>query len=192
MEQKLLIGISGFNASGKTTLARALIEHFKAPSNRFSAVLATIAEELGLPADKVALQELSTVLRARLGEDILARGMCEWVKNVQNPVIVVEGIRRIADIELLEKTSKETGRTWHLFFTDVSYETRFTRINARRQEERLTPFSREEFAAIENQECEIELPLIKKRAHVVLDNETLSREESIEHVLTHIKTAPSK
>lgn len=191
MEQRLLIGISGFNASGKTTLARALIEHFKASSNRFSAVLATIAEELGLPTDKVALQELSTVLRARLGEDILARGMCEWVKGAQNPIIVVEGIRRTADIELLEKTARETGRTWHLFFTDAPYETRFIRINTRRQDEGLTPFSPEEFAAIENQECEIELPLIKKRAHVVLDNETLSSFESAKSALDHIQASSS-
>lgn len=183
--QPLLIGISGFNASGKTTVAKMLIVHFSAESHRFSAVLSTIAAEIGLPTDKETLQNLSTVLRSRLGEDILARGMCEWVTNVKNPVIVVEGIRRIADIELLEATARETGRAWHLFFIDAPYDTRFSRINARRASENLAPLTADAFQALEQQECEIELPEIKRRSHRVFDNVNKSPSEVTVHILEH-------
>lgn len=172
-----LIGVGGPTASGKTTAAKNLIKHFGADTNRFSSILATIANDIGLPTDKENLQNLSTSLRTRLGEDALARGMCEWVKTSKNDVIVVEGLRRMTDIESLARVAAETGRTWSFFYIDATYEERFARYTKRLVDEGKEAPTEEVFNALENQECENELPQLKERAHAVIDNTDLSQEE---------------
>ncbi len=167
-----LIGIAVATASGKTTIAQGLIEHFKADTNRFSRILSTIAEGAGLPTDKESLQKLSTALRSNLGESVLAHGMCEWVKRSKAETIVVEGLRRKTDIELLAKVAKETNRTWTFVYVDVPFETRFERFRSREGKATLA-----EFTALDEQECELELPLIKNDAHLILDNASLSPQD---------------
>jgi dephospho-CoA kinase len=184
---KKLIGISGATASGKTTIAQKLIVHFGADTARFSAILAGIAQNLGLPTDKPALQHLSTVLREKLGEDVLARGMCEWVRKNPAETIIIEGIRRKTDIDLLEKIAEETNRSWIFLYIDVSSAVRFARMNKRLQSEGKSPISQESFDALEHDECEIELPLIKPRAHAVLENETRSSEATAGEAIAFIE-----
>lgn len=160
-----LIGIAGATASGKTTIAKGLIEHFSADTNRFSKILAAIAEGADLPTDKESLQKLSTALRATLGESVLAYGMSEWVKRSSADTIVIEGLRRKTDIELLAKVAEATNRTWTFFFIDVPFETRFERFKSREGNASL-----EEFKELDEQECEQELPLIKPDSHLILEN----------------------
>ncbi len=177
-----LIGIAGATASGKTTIAQGLIAHFGAETNRFSKILATIATEAGLPTDKESLQRLSTALRSNLGESVLAHGMCEWVKGSSASTIVVEGLRRKTDIELLAKVAEETGRAWTFLYVDVPFETRFERFRSREGTATL-----EEFTTLDEQECEQELPLIKENAHLVLDNASRTSKEVIAQAIAFIE-----
>lgn len=179
-----LIGIAGATASGKTTIAEGLIAHFSAGTNRFSRILAAIAAGIDLPADKEGLQKLSTALRLYLGEDVLARGMCEWVKRSPQETIVIEGLRRKTDIELLSAVAQETGRTWSFIFVDVPFETRFERFKGREGIATL-----EEFKALDEQECEQELPLIKSDAHLVLDNSTRLPEDAIAEAIAFLEAS---
>ena len=166
-----LIGISGATASGKSTIAQGLIEHFKADTNRFSKILADLATTLTIPTDKASLQHLSTTLRETLGEDVLARGMCEWVKKNPTDTIVIEGIRRIVDCDLLSEVARSTGRTWTLLYIEVPYEERFRRINARLMQEGMLPLTPEIFHQLDTQECESELPTLQNRAQHILTND---------------------
>lgn len=177
-----LIGIAGATASGKTTISKGLIEHFKADTNRFSKILAAIAEGADLPTDKESLQKLSTALRATLGESVLAYGMSEWVKQSKAEAIVVEGLRRKTDIELLAKAAEATGREWLLLFIDAPFETRFERFKSREGNATL-----EEFKELDEQECEQELPLIKPDAHLILENASAPPGEVIARAITFIE-----
>ncbi len=181
-----LIGVSGPTAAGKTTIGKALIEHFHADTHRFSALLADIAKALALPTDKAALQNLSTILRAKLGEDVLVRGLCEWVTHSTAETIVIEGIRREVDTVLLKAVAEETGRDWNLIYIDVPKDIRFERLAARFKEEGKTPLSREAFDALDIQECELELPRVKERADAVFDNSG-DLQTMTDEVLIHLK-----
>lgn len=177
-----LIGIAGATASGKTTIAKGLIQHFKADTNRFSKILADVATDAGLSTEKESLQKLSTALRFHLGEEVLAHGMCEWVKRSTAETIVVEGLRRKTDIELLSKVAAATSREWLFLFIDVPFETRFERFKSREGTATL-----EEFKALDEQECEQELPLIKPDAHLILENTSAPSTDVIAKAIAFIE-----
>lgn len=181
-----LIGIGGSTASGKTVLAEQLITHFEASTNRFSKILEAKADEYGYTKDKAGLQALSTMLRSTQGEDILAREMSAWILGHSNDTLVVEGMRRDIDVATLEKTAKEAGREWTFFFVDAPLETRFLRFNGRLIKQGLLPVSHEEFATLESQESEAELPHLRARAHCVIHNEEKSIDELTAEALAHI------
>jgi len=108
--------------------------------------------------------------------------MCEWVKRSPQETIVIEGLRRKTDIELLSKVATETGRTWAFLYVDVPFETRFERFKGREGTATL-----EEFRALDEQECEQELPLIKETAHLILDNTSLPPQEVIAKAIEYIE-----
>lgn len=181
-----LIGIAGATASGKTTLARGLITHFSAHTKRFSEILSLIATEVGLPSDKESLQKLSTTLRGHLGEDVLAHGMSTWVEKSTAETIVVEGLRRKTDIRLLSQAAQKSGRAWIFIFVDAPFPVRFSRFNGREG-----TISEEAFKALDEQECEAELPLIKKDAHLLLNSSLHTPTELVHEAIAYIQKDPA-
>lgn len=175
-----LIGIAGPTASGKTSVAEYLERAHGAWRVRYSQIIATIATERGIPHDKVSLQHLSTELRSTLGEDYLTKHMRERVLRETADVIVIEGNRRMGDMRLLESLKEETGRALILLYIDAEPTVRFERMNARLASEGKPPATTEEFNALENDECEEELPLVRdfiKERGIIIDNTNISREE---------------
>ncbi len=184
-----LIGIAGSTASGKTSVAANLEEKYGAWRMRYSAILADLADERGIPHDKASLQHLSTELRATHSEDFLTRLMRERVACSNADIIVIEGNRRMVDIKLLETLAKETGRTLTLLYIDADTESRFMRINGRLESEGKPPLTRDAFDTLENDECEEELPLVRTYIEThgtLLDTTSLSLEQVLEMVEKHI------
>lgn len=184
---KTLIGIAGKTASGKTSLAQAIIEHFDAGTNRFSAVLATFTTTIGLGTDKKTLQEVSTALRKTFGENILAHGMATWVLEETSEYVVVEGIRRIADVRLLREAAEESDRKFILIFVDAPKETRFARYNERMKREGLSEVTTEEFHTLETREAEQELPLVAQEADCTIVNDGKTVPEAFEEAMVCLK-----
>lgn len=177
---QLLIGIAGPTASGKTSVAEYLERTHNAWRARYSQVIAATATERGIPHDKMSLQHLSTELRATLGEDYLTKQMRELVLKETADIIVIEGNRRMGDMRLLESLNEETGRTLILLYIDAEPEVRFARMNTRLVSEGQSPLTIDEFNALENDECEEELPLVQKfikERGTIIDNTSITREE---------------
>ncbi len=177
---QLLIGIAGPTASGKTSVAEYLVRTHGAWRIRYSQVIATIASERGIGHDKPSLQRLSTELRTMLGEDYLTKLMHERVLKETADVIVIEGNRRMGDMRLLESLKAETSRALILLYIDAEPTVRFTRMNSRLESEGKPLATTEEFDALENDECEEELPLVRdfiKERGMIIDNTNISREE---------------
>ena len=101
--EKVILGFTGLIASGKGTAAEYLKSQHHASHYRFSTMLRDIAKRIYVPETRDNLVKLSEILRATFGEDVLAKTMAQDVKNDKNKVIVVEGIRRLADIAYLTK-----------------------------------------------------------------------------------------
>lgn len=84
---------------GKWTAIDYLAAKYGAVSFRYSAILRTILSSLFIPINRENLQTLSTNLRQNFWEDLFAKVIAENIKKTSADIIVVDGIRRIEDIE---------------------------------------------------------------------------------------------
>lgn len=159
----MIIGIAGPTASGKTTVARMLEEKFGAFRIRYSNLLAEMAEARGLDAeDKATLQGLFLTERETRGEDFLTKEMFERVRTVENEYIVIEGNRRLVDIETLKRIAEVRHEPLLLLFIDASRQTRFNRYNERLKNQDDEPISFEAFTALESNDAENEIDDLEK------------------------------
>ncbi len=101
MTKKIIIGFVGLMASGKGEAAQYLQEKYGAVSFRFSSMLRDALKRFHVPETRDNLVKMSELIRASFGENILAKTMAEDIKMSPQSMIVVDGIRRIADIEFL-------------------------------------------------------------------------------------------
>ncbi|HBY74727.1 TPA: hypothetical protein DEG21_02380 [Patescibacteria group bacterium] len=72
---------------------------YNATSFRYSAILRTILNSLFIPINRENLSKLSTNLRHNFGQDLFAKVIAENIKKTNTDIVVVDGIRRIEDIE---------------------------------------------------------------------------------------------
>lgn len=103
IQKKIIFGFSGLLSSGKGTAAKYLEEKYRASTYRFSTMLRDILNRIYVEQTRDNLIKLSEILRSAFGEDTLAKTIAKDAENDSNPIIVVEGIRRLADISYLQK-----------------------------------------------------------------------------------------
>ena len=187
----MVIGIAGPTASGKTTVARMLEEKYGAPRLRYSQILSEMASERGLnPEDKATLQNLFLSERETRGEDFLTKEMEERVKKLNDPFIVIEGNRRLVDVETLNRIAKAREDTLLLLFIDASLEQRFLRYNKRREAYNEDTISLQEFEQLENNDAEDEINMLKEifqKEGLVINTDNINAEEVFKAVTTAIE-----
>lgn len=123
---KIIFGIVGGLASGKTTLAEYLGKAYKCNTYRYSTMLRDILNRIYVEQSRTNLQQLSTFLRETYGQDVMSRVIAQDVDNDQNDIVVVEGIRRPTDITHLRELPG-----FHLIFVDANQRIRYERIVSR-------------------------------------------------------------
>jgi len=101
--KKIIFGFTGLIASGKGTAAKYIEQKYSAANLRFSTMLRDVLSRLYLPQSRDMLVKLSETIRANFGEDSFAKVMAQDAKNNKKDIIVIEGIRRPADITYLSK-----------------------------------------------------------------------------------------
>lgn len=102
-DKKIILGFSGLIASGKGTAAKYIAEKYRASTYRFSTILRDLLNRIYLEQSRDNMIKMSETIRATFGEDTLAKAIAGDAAKDQNKIIVVEGIRRPADIEYLAK-----------------------------------------------------------------------------------------
>lgn len=100
-QSKIIFGFTGLPVSGKGTAATYLKNKYGASVFGFSKMLRDLVDRLYIPQSRDNLIKISEVLRATFGEDIMARTMANDVEKDPAEIVVVEGIRRLADVEAL-------------------------------------------------------------------------------------------
>ncbi|PIR75708.1 MAG: hypothetical protein CO030_02565 [Candidatus Magasanikbacteria bacterium CG_4_9_14_0_2_um_filter_42_11] len=162
---KLILGITGNMAAGKTTITDYIKERYGGVSFRFSTMLRDVLSRIHVEETRDNLQQLSTFLRSTFGEDLMSKVIAEDVKEATDTIIIVEGVRRPSDVAYLKEIPG-----FHLIAVTADIRTRFDRITKRSENPDDQTKTFEVFEKEQTQEAEIKIDEISRDAEVVIDN----------------------
>lgn len=165
MPNKVIFGFTGLPACGKGTAAKYFEEKYGARTFRFSTMLRDLLDRIYLPQTRDNMIKMSEIIRGTFGEDTMARVIAKDAEQATTDIIVVEGIRRMADIEHL---SKLPNFVLVEIFADI--EKRLERIRARRENPDDATKTMEQFKADHQRSTELTILDVIKVATEHLDN----------------------
>lgn len=163
--KKLIIGLAGEPASGKSSATTYLMEHHHAGAHRFSTPLRDVVRRLHLTEDRKTIQKISTFLRKEFGEDLFSRVIAKDVVADTHNIIVVDGVRRPDDVKYLRDLPG-----FHLVYISTSLETRFSRLSTRGQNVDDLGKTFAEFKRDHEHESETQIRYLEPLADLVIDN----------------------
>jgi dephospho-CoA kinase len=162
---KIVLGITGEIASGKGTATKYLLEKYGASSHRFSTMLRDVAKRMHLEESRENLQKLSTLFRENFSDDLLSQVIFHDVDTDGGEIIVIDGVRRMPDIEYLKKLPG-----FKLVYVDTDMETRYERLTKRGENVDDVNKTFEEFKIDNEREAERKIKDLKQDANFVVDN----------------------
>jgi len=162
---KIILGLTAELAGGKGTVAKYIKEKYQGNSHRFSTMLRDVLDRLYLEQSRENMQKLSTIVRQNFGEDTLAKVIYEDVKRDEHLVLVVDGVRRPADIKYLRELPE-----FKLVYIDASLEKRYERIIKRGENPDDATKTFEQFKKDQEGEADSLIRSLKKEADFVVDN----------------------
>lgn len=164
MPKKILVFV-GLLSSGKGTAAKYLVEKHKAKSFRFSTIVRDVLSRLYLEHSRQNMSHISTVLRENFGEELFAKVMATDVQNATENIVVVDGARRLADVEHLKKIAG-----FKLVAIVAEAKIRYERLVARGENPDDKNKTWKQFLQDHELETEASIPALMKMAEVVVDN----------------------
>ncbi len=162
---RIIIGIAGKIAAGKDTVANYLINQYGAQQLKFSKVLRDILQRIYQDISRENMQKISTILREGFGDDLLAKVIYNDILNSNEKMIVIDGVRRLPDIEILRSLPE-----FKLLFIDTDIENRYQRLIQRNEniDDRNKTF--DDFQKEDQAEAEINIDKLKSIADYIIDN----------------------
>ncbi|OGH64755.1 MAG: hypothetical protein A2821_01205 [Candidatus Magasanikbacteria bacterium RIFCSPHIGHO2_01_FULL_41_23] len=183
MENKIILGLAGEMAAGKSTVTEYLKEKHNAVTFRFSDMLRDILKRIHVEPERANLQSLSTFVRQTYGEDIMSKVIAQDVAASNASIIITEGIRRPSDIVYLRKLE-----SFHMIAINTNERTRFERIIQRHENPDDAQKTWEEFQAEGQQESEQKIKEIAAETDFTIDNNGTKEElfAQIEEIIKKI------
>ena len=163
--KKIILGFTGEIACGKGKATKYISEKYHGSSHRFSTMLREVLIRLYLEQSRKNMQEISTVIRQTFGEDTMATVIYEDVKTDPNEMIVIDGVRRLADIKYLKQLPE-----FKLVYIDTSIENRYRRIVKRGENPDDNTKTLEQFKKDQEGEADMQISGLKDKADFVVDN----------------------
>lgn len=178
----ILVAIAGETAAGKTTLRNDLVNNYRAFSVATRDPLVAYAREVGLPSDKAGLQEAFRRLAAIHGNGVIWDRLRDTLTSCEHSMIVVEGLRRLVDLERIEELARALNRQLLIIYLHAHPRTRFERHNERARRRGESTIDTRQFAELELHLCEAELVPVRVRVEgspngIVIDTSRLSPEQ---------------
>lgn len=163
---KLILGTAGEIACGKGTITNHLVKEYGATSHRFSTMLRDVLDRLYMDQTRENISTLSSTLRKIFGEDMMAKTMMREVENDEHDIVVVDGVRRLADMKYLKELPH-----FKLVYINASPEIRYERLTHRRENADDATKTFEEFQKDAMLEPETQIRDLKNYADYVIDND---------------------
>lgn len=163
---KIIIGFTGPIASGKDASQKYLSEKYGAISFRFSTIMRDILQRLSLEINRLNLSRLSSILRENFSEDLFAKVIANDVNNSPAKLIIVDGIRRQADIKYLRDIPN-----FYLVGINADPEIRYKRLIKRKENIGDENKTYKQFIADHQLETELSIPVIMAQANYQINND---------------------
>lgn len=152
-------------ASGKGAVAKYLADTQNASIHKFSTMLRDIASRLYIVQTHDNLQTLSSALRLNFGEDMLAKVMAKGVEADPADIVVIDGVRRFADILYLRELPN-----FKLIKIEADQDTRYRRLVDRAENVGDDKKSYQDFMEDERKEADREIPQVMAQTDVSIDS----------------------
>ena len=163
---KHIIVLVGEIGSGKGTVADHIVAHYNASYHRFSSMLRDVARRLYLPESRDVLISVSEIVRSKFGEGTLANVMAKDVEYDDHELIIVDGARRMADVEYLSKLEG-----YHLIYVTTTIETRYERVKNRGEKVDEKNMSFEQFKKDNERSTEVSIHEVASYAEKTINND---------------------
>ncbi|HBO16462.1 MAG: hypothetical protein UR69_C0003G0074 [Candidatus Moranbacteria bacterium GW2011_GWE2_35_2-] len=163
--QKIIFGLAGEVASGKGTVSKYLQEKHGAKVRRFSDFLRITLDAWHLEIKRENLAKLSLIMRQGFGEDVFSKAIVQGVLGDKENIVIVDGIRRIEDIEDLKKLEG-----FKFVYVETSLEKRYERIIKRGENSDDKTKTFEQFKKDHELETEVGIKELKTHADVIIEN----------------------
>lgn len=165
MDKKIL-GFIGPMSSGKGTVAEYFKSKYDAETIRFSTTLREILDILHLPHTRENTQKMFLILAEGFGQSVLSRVIANKINNSNKKLVIVEGIRRPADLEFLEKIPG-----FRLVGITADVKTRFLRLKERNENTDDSSKTLEQFLQEHKVGTEIYIEDLMKKAITTVNND---------------------
>ncbi len=162
---KIIIALAGPIASGKEAVKKYLEEKYGASSYKFSNPLRDVLKRLHLPISRENIQDISTWLRARFGNDLLATIITADAIDDAGEIVIIDGARRLQDVAHLRALPE-----FKLVGVDADIKTRYERVVKRNENEGDAEKTFEQFLIDSDKETEKDIPNVLAAADYLIDN----------------------
>jgi len=176
---KLIVCLTGMPGSGKSTIVSALKARGLESLNLGDGVRDE-AKKRNLEPTGENLGRLMLELRDKNGPGAVANLLTEKIKNSQSEVIIIDGVRSTAEIEVL----KNVGSV-KLLSIEASAETRYKFLGARGRSD--DPETREKFEERDKREIGVGIGKSIEIADETISNDNITLDELTERAYTVIK-----
>lgn len=164
---KVVVGLVGKIASGKTTVAQHLIEEHGAKVLRLSDTLSDCLDRLNLEKTRSNYQTLSEILRNSFGQDVISKSVKRDIEDMDAEIIIIEGVRRPSDIECLKEMYPES---FFLINIEADAKLRYQRLSERNEKLDDSTKTWNDFLCDDNAESERAIGKIASTADFRIDN----------------------
>ncbi|MFN3653723.1 MAG: AAA family ATPase [Candidatus Nitrosotenuis sp.] len=176
---KLIVCLTGMPGAGKSTIAAGLQKKGFTSINMGDAVRAE-AKKRNLEPTAQNLGKLMLELREKNGQGAVAELIKDQILNSKSEVVVIDGIRSNAEIEVLKKIA-----TVKLLSIHASTDTRFSFLSARKRSD--DPQDRKMFDERDNREINVGISTSIALADETISNNNLTIDQLIETAYNIIK-----
>lgn len=170
LNKPLIIGLVGEKGAGKGTFAKFLQKIISGSAYiRFSDILFETLESWSLPLTRTNYQNLANTMERAFGSGTTANAIKNRIKNLSGNVIIVDGIRRWPEENLIRSFPKNI-----IIYITADPKTRYRNLKNKSSKEKETGLSFKQFMQEEDDDAEILIPEIGKTAdYKIVNNNTL-------------------